>query len=103
MHLCNQYCIIVTNDRFLTKLAIDAANYVQAHLSERFRAETGQTLTDFILKEKTEKAKRLLSYSDKAITAISDYLGFSSPVHFFRVFRKYAACPPSEYRDRYAK
>ncbi len=106
-----------------TKLAIDVANYVQAHLSEpistqaladhlfisrpylseRFRAETGQTLTDYILKEKTEEAKRLLRYSDKPLTAISDYLGFSSPGHFSRVFRKYAACPPSEYRERYAK
>lgn len=106
-----------------TKLAIDVANYVQAHLSEpvstqkladhlfisrpylseRFRAETGQTLTDYILKEKTEEAKRLLRYSDKSLTAISDYLGFSSPGHFSRVFRKYAACTPSEYRDQFTK
>jgi len=102
---------------------MDVANYVQAHLSEpistqkladhlfisrpylseRFRAETGQTLTDYILKEKTEEAKRLLRYSDKSLTAISDYLGFSSPGHFSRVFRKYAACAPSEYRDQFAK
>lgn len=106
-----------------TKLAIDVANYVQAHLSEpistqkladhlfisrpylseRFRAETGQTLTDYILKEKTEEAKRLLRYSDKTLSAISDYLGFSSPGHFSRVFRKYAACSPSEYRDKFTK
>ncbi len=105
------------------KLAIDVANYIQHHLSEpitveniakelylsrpylsrKFIEETGESLTDFILKEKTEEAKRLLRYSDKSLTAISDYLGFSSPGHFSRVFRKYAACPPSEYRDRYAK
>ena len=36
---------------------------------------------------KTEEAKRLLRYSDKLITAISSYLGFSSPSHFSRVFK----------------
>ncbi len=105
------------------KLVIDVANYIQRHLSEpitveniakelylsrpylsrKFIEETGESLTDFILKEKTEEAKRLLRYSDKPITAISDYLGFSSPGHFSRVFRKYATCLPSEYRDKYAK
>ena len=39
----------------------------------------GESLTDFILKEKTEEAKRLLRYSDKSLTAIGSYLGFSSP------------------------
>lgn len=127
-----QYCMILDFTQHVerirlgshpTKLAMDVANYVQKHLSQpistqamadsmfisrthlsrRFREKTGQTLTDYILKEKTEEAKRLLRYSDKSLTAISGYLGFSSPGHFSRVFRKYAACTPSEYRDKIAK
>lgn len=74
-----------------SKLAIDVANYIQHHLSEpitaediakelylsrpylsrKFIEETGMSLTDFILKEKTEEAKRLLRYSDKSLSAIS--------------------------------
>ena len=104
-----------------TKLSIDVANYVRHHLSEpisvekmaeefflsrpylssRFKQETGQTLTDFILKEKTEEAKRLLRYSDKSLSAISAYLGFSSHGHFSRVFRKYAGMTPGEYREKH--
>lgn len=45
-------------------------------------------------KEKTEEAKRLLRYSDKSLTVIGSYLGFSSPSHFSRVFKKYAGCGP---------
>ena len=98
-------------------------NYIQHHLSEpisaeemakelfmsrpylsaKFKEETGETLTDFILKEKTEEAKRLLRYSDKSSTAIGAYLGFSSLGHFSRVFKKYAGQAPSEYRDEYVK
>ena len=53
-----------------------------------------------ILKEKTEEAKRLLRYSDKPVTAIGSYLGFSSPSHFSRVFRSYVRMTPSEYRQQ---
>ena len=103
------------------KLSLDAADYVRRHLSEpvsaekmakefflsrpylssRFRRETGKTLTDFILTEKTEEAKRLLRYSEKSLSAISAYLGFSSHSHFSRVFKKYTGLTPGEYRAKY--
>ena len=103
-----------------TKLTLDVANYVRHHLSEsisvdamaeelylsrpylssKFRLETGQTLTDFILNEKTEEAKRLLRYSDKSASAIGTYLGFSSHGHFIRVFKKYAGMTPNEFRTK---
>ena len=106
-----------------SKLTADVANYIQHHISEtittekiadalflsrpylsrRFKADTGKCLTDFILKEKTEEAKRLLRYSDKPLTDISSYLGFSSLSHFSRVFRKYASISPGEYRKKYAR
>lgn len=102
-----------------TRLVLEVSNYIQHHLSDaitaediaahlymsrpylsaRFRQETGETLTDFILKEKTEEAKRLLRYTDKSLSAISSYLGFSSQSHFSRVFKKYAGCTPSQYRS----
>lgn len=106
-----------------TQLALAVTNYIQHHLSEpistekmaralymsrpylsaRFKRETGETLTDFILKEKTEEAKRLLRYSDKNATAISSYLGFSSLSHFSRVFKRCTGRTPSEYREKYTK
>ncbi len=104
-----------------TKLSLDVANYVRHHLSEpisvekmagefflsrpylssKFKQETGQSLTDFILQEKTEEAKRLLRYSEKTLSAISAYLGFSSHGHFARVFKKYAGLTPGEYREKH--
>ena len=106
-----------------SKLQVEVANYIQHHLSEaisteemakqfyltrthfssKFKAETGMTLTDFILSEKTEEAKRLLRYSDKSLSAVSSYLGFSSQSHFIRVFRKYTGLTPGEYLERHRK
>ena len=72
------------------------------YLSAKFSREAGISLTDFILKQKTEEAKRLLRYSDKSAAAISSYLGFSQS-HFSRVFRKYSGKTPAEYRDKYQR
>ncbi len=125
-----QYCMIfdyterverLRLGRMPSKFVLDVTNYVRRHLSEpistekiaesmflsrsrlsvKFREETGVTLTDFILREKTEEAKRLLRYTEKSAVAISNYLGFSSQSHFSRVFKKYAGCQPNEYRKRY--
>lgn len=106
-----------------TKLTTDIANYVQKHLTEpvdiaalakamfvsrthlaiKFKKETGMTLTDFVLKEKVEEGKRLLRYTDKPISAIAAYLGFSSQSHFANVFKKYANSSPNEYRLKHNK
>lgn len=103
-----------------TQLSIRVANYVQDHLSEvisvdvltkellisrsrltaRFKEETGQTLTDFVMLIKIREAKRLLQYTDKSLSTISDYLGFSSQSHFSRIFKKYAGFTPGEFRNK---
>lgn len=102
-----------------SKLLMQVTNYVQhnlsrpvdvddlaktlfisrTHLASRFKQETGMTLTDFILGEKVEEAKRLLRYSDKSLTLIANYLGFSSQSHFTRIFKKYSGQTPREYRE----
>ena len=104
-----------------SQLVSDVANYIDHHMSEtitveamakefymsrsylskRFKAESNITLTDFILNRKTEEAKHLLRYTDQPLTAISLHLGFSSPGHFSRVFRKYVSMSPSDYRKKY--
>ena len=106
-----------------SKFVLDVVNYVRRHLYEnfstedlakalflsrsrlsvKFREETGETLSDFILSEKTEEAKRLLRYTDKPAAAIASFLGFSSQSHFSRVFRKYAGCLPHDYRKQYSR
>lgn len=68
------------------------------YLSARFIRETGISVTEYVLREKTEEAKKLLEYTDKPILAVGEYLGFSSQSHFTRVFKKMTGLPPGEYR-----
>lgn len=106
-----------------TELTIAVANYIQHHLSEpitaediahelyisrpylsaKFKEETGESITDFILRVKSDEAKHLLRYTENSIASIGAYLGFSSQSHFSRVFKKYTAHTPGEYRAKYSK
>jgi AraC-like DNA-binding protein len=71
----------------------------RTHLAAKFKRESGMTLTEFILREKTEEAKRLLKYTDKSLLAIGEYLGFSSHSHFTKAFKRYAGMTPKAYRS----
>jgi YSIRK-targeted surface antigen transcriptional regulator len=102
-----------------SKFLIDVSNYIQKHISEpidiqkmadefyfsrtylatKFKKETNDTLSNYILKAKVEEGKRLLRYSDKSISSIGFYLGFSSQSHFSNVFSKYVKISPNEYRN----
>lgn len=102
-------------------VAIEVTNYIRRHISEpitaekiaeslfvsrsylsrKFKAETGESLTDYILKEKTEEAKRFLRFSDKPLTVIGAYPGFSSPSHFSRVFKTYVGTTLREYQEKH--
>lgn len=97
-----------------SKLVLDVTNYIQHHipepiraeeiakalfisrpyLSKKFKEETGQSLTDFILSEKAEEAKRLLRYSEKPLTAISTYLAFPPPATFPECSSSTPGCCP---------
>lgn len=104
-----------------SKLVSDVQNYIRHHLSEsiktediakslyisrsylsvRFKEETKENISTFITKIRIDEAKRLLRYTDKSLTMIALYLGFSSQSHFTRVFKTFTSLTPKEYRDKF--
>lgn len=84
----------------ITAEAIARSLYLsRPYLSAKFQSETGISLTEYIQNKKTEEAVNLLRFSDHTIAEISDYLGYSSPAHFTRVFKKRTGMTPGEYRN----
>ena len=63
-------------------------------------AKVVSDLADYIRTEKIEEAKRLLRFTDKPLSAIGAFLGFSSQGHFIGVFRKATGITPGEYREK---
>ena len=73
----------------------------RSHLSTRFRAETGMNLNEYIHHLKISEAKHLLAHTDKNLSIISNYLGYSSQSHFTRMFKKIVGISPIEYREKH--
>jgi two-component system, response regulator YesN len=72
-----------------------------AYLSRLFRKETGTSLTDYILKVKLERAKRLLSHSGEKISSIAEQVGYTHFSYFAKIFKRFTGMSPQEYRKRF--
>ena len=76
------------------------SGYSEYYFSHKFKEETGVSVNDYILNEKIEQAKLLLSGTNDNIQAISDALSFSNRSYFYSCFQKLAGMSPSQYRAR---
>jgi two-component system, response regulator YesN len=72
-----------------------------AYLSRLFRKETGSSLTDFILKVKMERAKRLLSHSGEKVSSVAESVGYTHFSYFAKIFKRYTGMSPQEYRKQF--
>ena len=74
---------------------------LEAGILFAYKKETGETIKNYILKEKIEESKNLLRFSDKSYIDISISLNFSSHSHFIATFKKYVNMTPKEYRNKF--
>ena len=70
------------------------------YLSKVFKAETGESLSDWIIGYKMERALYLLKHTNKKIYEITSELGYQNPQYFSKTFKKYYGATPQEYRDQ---
>ena len=69
-------------------------------LSQRFKAELGMCVGNYIHKEKMQEAEHLLRYTDFSLARITAYLNYSSQSYFTRIFRETCGMTPQQYRER---
>ncbi|WNR46055.1 response regulator [Paenibacillus roseipurpureus] len=78
------------------------ADHVHLHpvyLSKIFKTETGENLSDYIIRLKMERASYLLQHSSDKIYEICNKIGYQNSSYFIKLFRKYYGVTPQEYRD----
>lgn len=83
---------------FLKKLPL---NY--DYVRKLFKKETGETPHGYLLRRRMELAASLFKsgisnrYSAYSVAQVAEACGFSEPLYFSRVFKKYYGVAPSEY------
>lgn len=84
----------------------DVAEHIgrsRSYLTGKFKKELGFDVSSFIMRCRLEEAKSLLTYSDKTLSEISNYLCFSSQSYFQNVFKKKYGVTPLQYRNNTQK
>ncbi len=94
------YVVHHLSDAIKTEDVANSLYLSRTHLSSVFKKNYGEDLNHFIHRVKMEKAAELLRDTDRGISQISDYLGYSSPSHFDRVFRSFHTISPKQYRKK---
>ncbi|WP_037289506.1 response regulator [Saccharibacillus sacchari] len=74
-----------------------------SYISRIIKRYTGSTFVHHYMELKIDEARRLLaSEPDMKVKHVSDALGFGDPHYFSKVFKEYAGCSPTEYKDKLA-
>lgn len=72
-----------------------------SYLSQVFRKSEGMTIQRFIRKERLERGKKLLAFSDRPIEEISHTLGFSTTSYFGKCLKADTGLTPGQYREKF--
>ena len=93
------------DDNFTEKICLqevaDKFFVSQAHLSREFKRIFGITFSGYIISKRIIYAKRLLRFSDKSISEISNDCGIIDANHFNKLFKKAESITASAYRKKW--
>lgn len=97
---CIQYINKHINEPISIQDVADFLGMSRAYTINRFKAELGFNIGEYITHARIQESKSLLKYTNKSLSEISTYLCYSSQSYFQNVFKKIVGCTPMEYRKR---
>lgn len=65
-----------------------------------FKGVTGESFMEYLISQRMEHAKRLLTDSDLKTYEIAERVGYNDQRYFSQVFRKYSGMQPTQYRQK---
>ena len=97
---CCDYISLSLDRKIRTADLAALAGYTEYYLTEKFKKETGQSVSSYIRSAKIERAKILLKTTSLSVREISDKLAFNTPNYFIQSFREITGCTPAQFRKQ---
>ncbi|MBB3125472.1 two-component system response regulator YesN [Paenibacillus rhizosphaerae] len=92
------------NEHFARNLSlaeISASVYLsQTYASLLFKQETDETIYEYLMRVRIEKAKELLRDPRVKFYEVCELVGYTDPSYFSKLFKKITGLTPSAYRDQ---
>lgn len=73
------------------------------YLSHTFKKVTGFNFKEYLILQRLSKSKELLLNTSDDITSVCSLCGFNNVNHFIRIFKKFEAITPYQYRKKYRR
>jgi YesN/AraC family two-component response regulator len=70
-----------------------------AYLSKKFKEAAGESILDYINKNRIESAKFYLKNSEISINQVAQMVGFTNTNTLIRIFKKYEGITPGKYKE----
>ncbi len=97
-------CIYIQRRRGEPLDIADIANHAYvspSHLAKLFRTELRTTIKKYVLEQRMEAARSMLTNTELSIQEISSYAGYMQPPQFVRVFKQVHHVTPLIFRQRH--
>jgi AraC family transcriptional regulator len=78
------------------------AGMSEFHFNRLFKRAMGMPPSQYLIKLRIERARRLLRETPRSVIDIANEVGYSNASHFARLFRKVTGVTPSDYRRQVA-
>lgn len=77
----------------------ESVGFSQFHFARAFRRSTGLTPQQYLVQQRINRAKELLTKGDLPLVEVSIQAGFKNQSHFTTLFRKFTALTPKAFRE----
>jgi AraC-like DNA-binding protein len=95
---CCDYIELSLDRRIRTVDLASLVGYTEYYLTEKFKKETGKTVSSYIREAKVARARLLLESTNLSVAEISDRLAFNTPNYFIQCFKNIMGVTPSQFR-----
>jgi two-component system response regulator YesN len=68
------------------------------YISRLFKKETGENFSDYLIRVRMENAVKLLQEPHYRVYEVGNKVGYHSTKYFYRIFKRFYGCTPTEYR-----
>lgn len=87
-----------SNESNISRLLTSQLNKDYSSLSKLFSSTEGITIEQFMIRQRIEHVKELLSYNEKTLSEIAFEMGYSSVAHLSAQFKKVTGLTPTQYK-----
>lgn len=100
---CREYISSHLNRKITVEDLAELCGLSPNYMSHIFKTLSGKTITEYILEERIQVAKRLLLTGEHTAAEIAAFLGFSSQSYFIACFKKQVGETPRRWKMHHTK